>query len=303
MKFSSFVICASLATNQVVEAHGGIFNYTIGDVSYAGYYPWYTEDQQSETIQRAWWPDPMQAVDHPWLACNRGNPLATRNPTLHAPIEAGTNITADYSAPLCPRDHHQPTEASTPWTDEPKPITCFSSEGDPWPWSSNYPWPHALGPMMVYMAPCNGPCEDFDPTGEDVVWFKISEGGFHPEPQEWFEKPNIGISTAWDQSKWTKKATMWSTKIPKDLKPGNYLIRHETIMIELMPPQHYPECAQLTVTGDGTKLPSEEYLVSFPGAYSMDDPGLAVAGDVYTQKARETFNYTIPGPKVWTGEE
>lgn len=130
--------------------------------------------------------------------------------------------------------------------------------------------------MMVYMAPCNGSCEDFTPTADDVVWFKISEGGFHPEPQEWYEKPNIGNGGAWDQSVWTKPGNVWSTKIPKDLKPGNYLIRHELIMIELMPPQHYPECAQLTVTGDGDKLPGEEYLVSFPGAYSLEGEYIAI---------------------------
>lgn len=61
-----------------------------------------------------------------------------------------------------------------------------------------------------------------------------------------------------------------SVKIPKGLKPGNYLIRHEIIMIELFPPQHYPECAQLTVSGGGDKLPGDEYLVAFPGAYSYD---------------------------------
>lgn len=212
----------------------------------------------------------MQAVDHPWLACNRGNPLATRNPSLHAPIEAGTNITANYFAPLCPRDLHQPDESSTPWTDEPVPMMCFSSAGDPWPRTYNYPWPHALGPMLVYMAPCNGPCEDFNPTGDDVVWFKISEGGWHPDPVRNYEKPHIGVGDAWDQPHWTTIGNVWSTEIPKSLKPGNYLIRHEIIMLEIMPPQHYPECAQLTVSGDGDELPGEEYLVSFPGAYSMN---------------------------------
>lgn len=38
------------------------------------------------------------------------------------------------------------------------------------------------------------------------------------------------------------------------------------------PPQIYPECAQLAVTGDGTETPGGEYLVSFPGAY--EDSGI-----------------------------
>lgn len=213
----------------------------------------------------------MQATDHPWLACNRANPLATRVSSLHAPIEAGTNISASYVAPRCPADYNQPTEPSTPWTDEPeRPIGCFNGVGDPLPGTFYYPWPHALGPMMVYMAACNGPCDEFDPKEEDVVWFKIAEGGYHPEPLEFNDKPDIGYHSAWDQGGSWPRQDGWSVMIPKSLKPGNYLIRHEIIMIELMPPQWYPQCAQLTVTGEGDKLPSEDYLVSFPGAYSMD---------------------------------
>lgn len=35
-------------------------------------------------------------------------------------------------------------------------------------------------------------------------------------------------------------------------------------------------CMQLDVQSDGTDFPSDEYLVSFPGAYSKDDPGLLI---------------------------
>ena len=38
-------------------------------------------------------------------------------------------------------------------------------------------------------------------------------------------------------------------------------------MLAANPAQFYPQCAHLMVTGEGTKLPSKEYLVSFPGAY------------------------------------
>ena len=120
------------------------------------------------------------------------------------------------------------------------------------------------------MAACNGPCENFNPNGKKV-WFKIFEDGFHNGTDVWngVEYPrDIGGSAGWDQYETANAG--WSVKIPKNLKPGNYLIRHEIIMIELWPPQHYPECAQLTVTGTGNKLPGKEYLVSFPGGYSND---------------------------------
>ena len=59
----------------------------------------------------------------------------------------------------------------------------------------------------------------------------------------------------------------YTVTIPKNLKPGKYLIRTEVIMTASNPAQIYPECAQIEVLGDGTAEPSEEFLVSFPGAY------------------------------------
>lgn len=48
--------------------------------------------------------------------------------------------------------------------------------------------------------------------------------------------------------------------------------------------QFYIACAQVSVTGgSGSKSPSD--LVSFPGAYSPDDPGLLV--DIYDAGDKE----------------
>lgn len=228
----------------------------------SSHYPFWLENEQPESIQRRWFPDPIQAIDHPNLSCNRGYPLATRNPSLHAPIEAGENITVVYPPPVCPPGFHQPEELPVPWEGEPfPPFRCRGPE---------YPWVHAFGPLLAYMAACNGPCDEFEP-GDDKVWFKVYESGHHPgvTVRNGIEYPwDLATTTAWDQSRYPNNG--WSLQIPPSLKPGNYLIRHEIIMIELFPPQHYPNCAQLTVTGDGENFPSEEYMVSFPGAYSYD---------------------------------
>jgi hypothetical protein len=277
-----------------VLGHGGVYNYTIGDVSYAGSYPWLLEDQQAKGIQRRWWPDPIQSVDHPQLSCNRGNPLEKNLPTMHAVIQAGTNITAYYIPPKCPPGYNQPTEVLAPEFQDPSPpMRCAGPE---------YSWVHSTGPLLVYMAACNGPCDQFNPEGKKV-WFKVYESGLKNggKVNEWGQKIDVASGEGWDQIRFANNG--WSITIPKNLKPGNYLIRHEIIMIELMPPQFYPECANLEVTGDGTELPGEEYLVSFPGAYSLEDPGLALSGDLYSQKGHSTYNYTIPGPAVWTGEK
>lgn len=120
------------------------------------------------------------------------------------------------------------------------------------------------------MAACNGPCESFQPENEKV-WFKIYESGFTNgtyQIGDQYVPWDIAFGAGWKQHSYTNNG--WSVKIPENLRPGNYLIRHEVIMIELFPPQHYPECAHLTVTGDGDDFPDDDYLVSFPGAYSYD---------------------------------
>lgn len=39
----------------------------------------------------------------------------------------------------------------------------------------NNPWPHNIGPMVVWMANCGGSCSSFSGTGN--VWFKIEQAG------------------------------------------------------------------------------------------------------------------------------
>jgi hypothetical protein len=113
------------------------------------------------------------------------------------------------------------------------------------------------------MAACPGDtCEGFD--GKGAVWFKIAQVGLQPEAQDlrgpWWQGPYMLSGS--------RVPPGWTLTIPKNLKAGNYLIRHEVIMTASHPAQVYPECAQLTVTGNGTKVPNVEDLVSFPGAYS-----------------------------------
>ncbi|KAH9929537.1 cellulose-growth-specific protein [Epithele typhae] len=151
----------------------------------------------------------------------------------------------------------------------------------------NNPWPHTIGPVMVYMASCGGSCTDADPTS--LEWFKIDEAGLISG-----DLPT-GL---WGMSELVNDNSSWTTTIPASLAPGEYFIRHELLAIHTSDqPQFYPECAQLILTGSGSATPSGDYLVKFPGAYSMSDPGVGI--DVYSQPG--VTNYTIPGPAVWQG--
>ncbi|KAH8827674.1 cellulose-growth-specific protein [Flagelloscypha sp. PMI_526] len=149
-------------------------------------------------------------------------------------------------------------------------------------------WTHKEGPVMVYMANCNGACTSVSSNG--LSWFKIAHTGL--------VSGTVGNGT-WGNTG-VLNTLLYTTNIPAKLAPGNYLIRHELLALhQANTPQFYPECAQLTVTGSGTGVPSGSYLVKHPGAYSMSDPGVNI--NIYDAATAAQTNYTVPGPAIWTG--
>ncbi|KAJ2997181.1 hypothetical protein NUW58_g724 [Xylaria curta] len=153
------------------------------------------------------------------------------------------------------------------------------------------------------MANCEGPCDEWDGTGKR--WFKVWETGYSrtswPVWEPRYRHDDVAVSSweAWEAGYIIRRGV--NMTIPRALKPGNYLIRHEVINLEANL-QLYPECAQLSITGDGNAVPSPEYLVEFPGAYRDDQEGLEIAGNIYSPRGHNTYNFTMPGPKVWIPE-
>ncbi|PVI00439.1 lytic polysaccharide monooxygenase [Periconia macrospinosa] len=193
---------------------------------------------------------------------------------------SSSNLTCNYKGITVPGAYHATVPAgaviSANWTDD-----------------DGFGWVHTVGPLMAYLAFCGDDCNNVENIAE-LEWFKIAEEGL----REGFVISNID---GWFQNDlWEKRRTdHWDVVIPKTLKPGRYMIRHEIINLALSPVQFYPNCAALEVTGDGEAVPSAEFLVKFPGAYSLSDPGIAISGHISGDKT--TKNYTVPGPKVWTG--
>ncbi|CAO2652841.1 Nn.00g022520.m01.CDS01 [Neocucurbitaria sp. VM-36] len=150
-------------------------------------------------------------------------------------------------------------------------------------------WTHRPAAVMVYMAKCpSAGCNGWDGAGK--VWFKIYHQGLVSGTE------NAGI-WAGDAIVDTLEATV---TIPATLAPGEYLIRHELLALhQANNPQFYPECAQFIVTGSGAVTPPSSVLVSFPGAYSATDPG--VAFNIDSPDAMKATTYPIPGPAVWDG--
>jgi len=150
----------------------------------------------------------------------------------------------------------------------------------------NNPWPHTIGPVMVYMANCGGDCSSATPSNLD--WFKIDEAGLL--------SGTVG-NGQWGMGKLVTDNSSWTSTIPTDLPSGNYMIRHELLAIHTSnQPQFYPECAQLTVTGGGSGSPGP--TVKFPGGYSATDPSIDI--DVYASNEQTVTTYVIPGPAVWS---
>jgi len=86
--------------------------------------------------------------------------------------------------------------------------------------------------------------------------------------------------------------------IPNDIAPGNYLIRHEIVALHLATEYYgaefYAGCAQLKVGGSGKDVPTDSELLSFPGSYSDNDPGIFTP-NIFDG---DGSNYKFPGGPV-----
>ncbi|KAF9526650.1 glycoside hydrolase [Crepidotus variabilis] len=100
------------------------------------------------------------------------------------------------------------------------------------PMYNNQTWGHIYGPIFIYMAECpEYDCGKVDTKA--LIWFKVYEAGL--------------INGTWRTGYWAMKGlTIGGTldyTIPKDMKLGRYLVRHELIAIHTQWRQIYPECA------------------------------------------------------------
>jgi Auxiliary Activity family 9 (formerly GH61) len=122
----------------------------------------------------------------------------------------------------------------------------------------------------------------YDGSGD---WFKVYETGLC--------RNSPGQDAAW--CSWQKDRLEFT--IPKNIPPGDYLVRVEHIGLHQADrgqAQFYLECTQLTITGEGGGNPQP--LVKIPGIYKAEDPGIH-----YDKWASNPKPYIMPGPPVWNG--
>lgn len=149
------------------------------------------------------------------------------------------------------------------------------------------PWPTSHhGPVIDYLANCNGECTNVDKT--TLLFNKIDGVGLiddSAEPGTW----------AADQLRVANNS--WTVTIPSSIAPGIYVLRHEIIALHAADnangAQHYPQCINLNITGSGTNnLPSGTFGTSL---YKSTDPGIRV--NIYTTLS----SYQVPGPAFLGG--
>ncbi|CAG9947549.1 unnamed protein product [Clonostachys rosea f. rosea IK726] len=144
------------------------------------------------------------------------------------------------------------------------------------------PWVHPYGPILTYVAKCSGECTSVDKS--TLKWVKIEESGINYSTQKWASQVLID------------NGSVWTTKVPATLAPGNYVFRHEIIALHgagsLNGAQNYPQCFNVKVTGSGTKNPSG---VLGTALYKSTDPG------IYMNPYTTITSYAMPGPTLWTG--
>ncbi len=149
-------------------------------------------------------------------------------------------------------------------------------------------WPVShKGPILSYLAPAGGDFKKIDKV--NLRFVKIEELGLLRNSSN----PADGGIYAADRL--INQGNRWQVKIPDFVAPGNYVLRHEIIALmeaaDYDKAQHYPQCINLKVTGNG-KDPLTSGGVRARDLYDADHPGIHV-------QIFKDIDYQIPGPEVY----
>lgn len=149
------------------------------------------------------------------------------------------------------------------------------------------PWPTGHhGPVLDYLANCNGDCETVDKNS--LEFFKISEGGLIDDSV---------LPGTWASDQLIANNNSWVVTVPPSIAPGNYVLRHEIIALQFANvvngAQNYPQCFNLKITGSGTESPPGISATKF---YTAQDPGVLFS--LYDPVSK---GYVIPGPAMFDG--
>ncbi|EKM51828.1 glycoside hydrolase family 61 protein [Phanerochaete carnosa HHB-10118-sp] len=246
MSFITLCVAFVFSLLPFVAAHGYVSGIGIDGQWYSGNAP--GQNQGPSPIRMVANNGPVKGATNPDIVCG----LSAQNAQLVVPANSGSLLSVQWSGGSGGSAEH---------------------------------WPHEVGPVMTYMAPCGStPCNQFNGTG--AGWFKINQAGLESDGSTWYQGTIASTGDTFDLN------------LPENLSPGGYLIRNELISLQngisVGGAEFYPSCFQVMIGGNGNGSPSP--AVSFPGAYSDTDPGIYVPGIYNGPQA--LANYTFPGGPV-----
>ncbi|KAM3078133.1 hypothetical protein ACMFMG_002564 [Clarireedia jacksonii] len=238
-----------LAFVSSVAAHGTVSGIIANSIYYQGYNP--ADQYTSPAPKRVGWSIP-QDLDNGFVS-----PAKYTNSDIICHVGA---TPAQVTAPI-----QAGSKLSLEWT--------------PWPVSHK-------GPVIDYIANCNGDCSTVDKT--TLKWVKIDAVGLI--------SPTAASQGLWGTDQLIANNNTWTVTIPASIAPGNYVLRHEIIALHAAGSangaQNYPQCVNIAIAGSGTAKPSGVLATTF---YTPTDPGILF--DIYGTLS----TYTIPGPALYTG--
>lgn len=235
-------------------AHGYIGTFTLGGVEYEGFRNWNPNPSPDAIGWSFTTPDegPVLDISSPALACREGAEPATS----YGAIDAGG-------------------KATMWWTSADKVI-------NPDGWAVSH-----RGPIMTYIAPCDGDCTTVDKT--TLRWTKIAEEGL--------VSGTANVNGVWATDKMRENGGVVTVDIPSSIAPGKYVLRSEIIALHrahLSEPEFYGQCGNIEVRGSGTDDLSGVGTVAAE-LYSRDDNIFGF--DVYNGGSETTWD--IPGPALY----
>ena len=148
-------------------------------------------------------------------------------------------------------------------------------------------WPSSHhGPVIDYLANCNGPCSSVDKSA--LKFNKIDGAGLIDDTT---------VPGNWASDQLIANNNSWTIVIPASVAPGDYVLRHEIIALHSAGSangaQNYPQCINLEITGAGTDTLASGTLGE--ALYTANDPGILV--NIYTKLT----SYLVPGPALYSG--
>lgn len=243
-------LLAVLLSATTVSAHGWIDTFTISNQEYTGYNP---------TVA-------------PWVADQGTVSWPSWNTDL-GPVYSSAINSPDI---ICSINSTNAKKA-------PAPVTAGGLVDLHW---TTWPESHH-GPIISYLAACNGDCATVDKT--TLEFFKIAEMG----------QLQLGVGGGkagrWADDVLREANGAWNVTIPKSIKDGNYVLRNEIIALhsayDVGAAQLYPTCISIAVSGGGDATPQGTVGTEL---YNKEDSSIHY--NIYNDEAKPV--YKIPGPAL-----